>query len=65
MEIAPEQLAKFQALYREKFNIELTPQEALEKGLSLLTLMKAIYLPMTDTDLKNVTDRHRTLPKPT
>ena len=64
MEIAPEQLKKFQALYREKFGIELTPQEALEKGLSLLTLMKAVYLPMTDEDLQKTQERQRTLLKP-
>lgn len=37
----------FQELYRKNFNKEISKSEALEKGLKLLNLMKAVYQPMT------------------
>ncbi len=61
MEIAPEQLNAFRALYREKFGIELTQKEALEKALPLLILLKASYRQMTEDDLKRVRERRQTL----
>jgi hypothetical protein len=32
-------------LYKEKFNVDLTDQEALEKWLKIVSLMKIILLP--------------------
>lgn len=61
MEIAPAQLEKFRALYREKFNIELTPKEALEKALPLLNLMTFVYQPMKQDELQQVQERKRSL----
>ncbi len=61
MEIAPEQLDKFRALYRAKFGIDLTPQEALEKAIPLLRLMQIAYQPMTEADLARVRARQETL----
>lgn len=61
MEIAPEQLDKFRAIYRAKFNIDLTPQEALEKAIPLLRLMQIVYQPMTEADLARVQVRQKTL----
>lgn len=57
MEISPEQLDAFRAIYRAKFDVELTPQEALEKAIALLTLMKAVYQPMTENDMAQVRER--------
>lgn len=45
MQLKPEQVQSFKALYKEKFNVELTDQEALEKWLKLVSLMKIILLP--------------------
>ncbi len=61
MEIAPEQLDKFRALYRAKFGIDLTPQEALDKAIPLLSLMQIAYRPMTEIDLASVRARQKTL----
>ena len=61
MEIDPEHLERFRAIYRERFGIELSPKEALEKALPLLTIMKAAYQPMTEDDLRRVQERQRTL----
>jgi len=45
MQLKPHQVQSFKALYKEKFNIELTDQEALEKWLKIVSLMKIILLP--------------------
>lgn len=54
MEISTEQLEKFRTIYKDKFGIEITLSQALEEALPLLTLMKSIYRPMTQDDLKQV-----------
>jgi hypothetical protein len=61
MEISPEQLDRFRAIYRAKFGIDLTPQEALEKAIPLLHLMQIVYQPMTEADLARVRARQETL----
>lgn len=61
MEIAPEQLDKFRAIYREKFGVELTPREALEKAIPLLRMMQIAYQPMTEADLARVRERQEKL----
>lgn len=44
MQLKPEQVQSFKELYRKHFNIELTEQEALEKALKLVNLMKIVLL---------------------
>ena len=61
MEIAPEQLEKFRALWRVRFGVEITPQEALERAIPLLTLMRAVYRPITEGDLKAVRERQASI----
>lgn len=57
MEVSPEQLDAFRAIYRAKFAVELTPQDALEKAIALLTLMQTVYQPMTEDELARVRAR--------
>lgn len=57
MEVSPEQLEKFRAIYREQFGVELDPKEALEKAIALLQVMKHVYQPMTEADLQRVQER--------
>ena len=45
MQLKPHQVQSFKTLYKQKFNVELTDQEALEKWLKLVNLMKIILLP--------------------
>jgi len=40
-------IAEFQRIYKAEFGKEISREEALEQGIKLLTLMKAIYKPMT------------------
>jgi len=45
MEISQEELQSFKRMYKEEFGKELSDQEAYEKALKLITLIKAVYLP--------------------
>lgn len=44
--ISDELVQKFKALYKERFNEEISDQEALEQGIKLLGLMQVIYRPL-------------------
>jgi len=46
MQLTQTQIRKFQLLYREKFSIELSDDEAKEKGMQLLGIMKRVYQPI-------------------
>ena len=45
MLLSDEQIAKFQALYKNRFGIEIDRKEAFEKGFKLVQLVKLIYEP--------------------
>ncbi len=36
-------IQKFQALYRSEFGMEISAEEAYEKGIKLVRLMSAVY----------------------
>ncbi|HOX10365.1 MAG TPA: hypothetical protein P5323_00170 [Candidatus Moranbacteria bacterium] len=42
-----EQIEKFQTIYKNRFGIEISRDEAFEKGVRLVRLVKLIYKPMT------------------
>ena len=47
MQLTDKDIESFQALYKTHFNKDISRAEAVEKGTKLLTLMKAVYKPMT------------------
>lgn len=49
-----EQIEKFQAIYKNRFGIEISREEALEKGISLVRLVKLVYKPMTKQEYLQV-----------
>lgn len=57
MELSLEQLTSFQSLYRNHFGIDLTVQEAQEKALALLVMVKATYRPITKEDEESTKQR--------
>jgi len=63
MTLTDEDIAKFQALYRSEFGMEITREAAYEKGIKLLGLMSIVYKPMTEKEYELV-QKHRkdTLP---
>ncbi len=63
MVLSDEDIANFQTLYKNELGMEITKEDAYEKGIKLLVLMSAIYKPMTEKEYEMV-EKHRkdTLP---
>lgn len=63
MQISEEQLNKFASLYLQRFGVQLSREEVLEKATSLLMMMKAVYQPITKEDLKQAHEKRSCLIK--
>lgn len=63
MVLSDEDILKFQALYKSELGIEISREDAYEKGIKLLGLMSAVYKPMNEQEYKFI-QKHRkdTLP---
>lgn len=63
MVLSDEDILKFQALYKSEFGMEISREDAYEKGIKLLQLMSAVYKPMTEEEYERI-QKHRidTLP---
>ena len=46
MRLTDEEIADLQRLYKEKFNIVVAREEAVEDGLDLITLVRLTYQPI-------------------
>lgn len=54
MQITDTQVKKFQLLYKKHFSIELSEQEAKEKGSQLTTFVQQALKPLPKTKLKRL-----------
>lgn len=63
MVLSDTDIVKFQALYKSELGMEISREDAYEKGIKLLGLMSAVYKPMTEEEHKRI-QKHRkdTLP---
>jgi len=52
-----EQVEKFQAIYKKQFGKEISYQDALASGISLVRMMKIIYQPITQRELDDLQKR--------
>jgi len=52
MVLSDEDIIKFQTIYKNEFGIEISKEDAYEKGIKLLSLLSAIYKPMTEEEYK-------------
>jgi aldehyde:ferredoxin oxidoreductase len=50
-------IQKFKEIYKAKFGVELTNDQAREKGDKLYRLMRLIYKPMTKDEFEKVSAR--------
>ena len=57
MVLTDENITDFQALYKSKFGVEITHEEANEKGMKLARLMSLVYNPMTQEEYDRVQKR--------
>jgi len=59
MSLSNQEIKQFQALYKSRFNKEISRAEALEKATSLLNLVHLVYRPMTEDDYQRLQARRR------
>lgn len=50
MALSDEKVLEFQNLYKTEFGIEMTRDEAYDKGMRLLNLVSLIYKPITEKE---------------
>ena len=58
MVLSDEDIVKFQALYKSEFGMEISREDAYEKGVKLLRLMSIVYKPMTQKEYIQI-QKHR------
>jgi RecA-family ATPase len=59
MQIPEEKIEELQRIYKKNYNIELSKEEAVERGREILEFMDLIYEPLTKQDLKDVRERRK------
>ena len=57
--MSDEDIAKFQALYKSEFGMEISKEDAYEKGVKLLRLVSIVYKPMTETEYQKLQERRQ------
>ena len=63
MILSDEDIVKFQALYKSEFGMEISREDAYERGVKLLRLMSIVYQPMTEREYEFTQKRRKnTLP---
>ncbi|MDD5639668.1 MAG: hypothetical protein PHR47_02580 [Candidatus Pacebacteria bacterium] len=55
--ISEEALKEFKSIYKKEFSIDLSNKDALESATKLLTLVKAVYKPMTKEEYEKIQKR--------
>ena len=55
--LSHEQITKFQALYKNRFDKEISQEEAYEQGVKLMRLIELIYKPMTESEYQQLQER--------
>lgn len=58
MNLSDKDITKFQALYKSEFGMDISRENACEKGGQLLRLMSIVYTPMTEKEYKEI-QKHR------
>lgn len=57
--LSQEQVSKFQMLYKNRFDKEISREEAYEKGVKLLRLVQLIYKPMIEEEHQRLQERRK------
>ena len=57
--LSDEQISKFQKIYKTRFGKEISREEAYERGVKLMRLVKLVYKPMTEDEFKMVEKRRK------
>lgn len=51
--LSEDQIKQFQIIYKRHFNEDITKEKALEKGISLINLLRIVCRPINKTNNQN------------
>ena len=57
--LSKKQITKFQTLYKNRFGVEISREQAYEKGVKLIRLVELIYKPITKDDYQKLQKRRK------
>lgn len=57
--LSDEQVMKFQTIYKNRFGKEISREDALDRGIKLVRLMKLIYTPITEKEFIGLQERRQ------
>jgi len=57
--LSKEQITKFQKLYKNRFGVKISREQAYEKGIKLIRLVELIYKPITKDDYQKLQKRRK------
>ena len=61
--LSEKQITKFQTLYKNRFGVAISREQAYEKGIKLIRLVKLIYKPITEKDCQELQKRRKKIKK--
>jgi hypothetical protein len=60
--LTDKQITQFQQIYRKRFSKEISIEEAQEKGIKLVNLMRVVYSPLAEEDFNLLKKENLTKP---
>lgn len=57
--LSDKQITRLQILYKNRFDKEISREEACEQGVKLIRLVKLVYKPMTETEYQQLQERRQ------
>lgn len=57
--LTDKQITQFQQIYRKRFGKEISREEAQEKGIKLVNLMRVVYSPLAEKDFNQLKKNYK------
>ena len=57
--LTDEQIKTYQTLYKNRFGISISREDAFDMGVKLIRLVELIYKPMSEAEYQQLKKRHR------
>ncbi len=61
MQLSDKDIEKFQQLYRDRYNKEISKEEALDQALKLISLLRRIMVPMSKERFNEIQEYRRSI----
>lgn len=57
--LTDKQITRFQQIYQKRFGKEISREEAQEKGIKLVNLMRVVYSPLAEKDFNQLKKNYK------